>query len=64
MYKYIVNIVGVKKFISLCGGYSWPDLLCGVKHECEDVVRVGKYIVNICGFCTFIKSSFSVPAVL
>ena len=64
MYKYIVNIVGVKKCISFCGGYSWPDLLYGVKHGCEDVVRVGKYIVNICGFCTFIKSSFSAPAVL
>ena len=43
MYKYIVNIVGVKKCISLYGGYSWPDLLYGVKHGCEDVVRVGIY---------------------
>ena len=34
------------------------------KRGCEDVVRVGKYIVNICGFCAFIKSSFSAPAVL
>ena len=36
MYKYIVyivggkNAVGGKKCISLCGGYSWPDLLCWV----------------------------------
>ena len=64
MYKHIVNIVGVKKCISLCGVYSWPDVLFGVKHECEDAVRVGKYIVDICGFCIFIKSFFSAPAVL
>ena len=33
MYKYIFNIVGVKKCISLYGGYSWPDLLCGIKGD-------------------------------
>ena len=58
MYKYIFNIVGVKKCISLYGGYSWPDLLCGIKGGCEDVFRRGKYIFNICGFCTFALKSF------
>ena len=24
------NAVGGQNCISLCGGYSWPDLLCGV----------------------------------
>lgn len=58
MYNYIINIVGVKKCISLYGGYSWPDLLCGIKDGCEDVFKADKYIVNICGFCTFTKNSF------
>ena len=60
MYNYIFNIVGVKKCISLYGGYSWPDLLCGIKDGCEDVFKAGKYIVNICGFCTLTKNSFIV----
>ena len=25
---------------------------------CEDVFKAGKYIVNICSFCTFTKNSF------
>ena len=58
MYKYIFNIVGVKRCISLYGGYSWPDLLCGIKGGCEDVFRRGKYIFNVCGFCTFDLKSF------
>ena len=58
MYNYIINIVGVKKCSSVYGGHSWPDLLCGIKDGCEDVFKAGKYIVNICDFCTFTKNSF------
>ena len=47
VYNYVINIVGVKKCISLYGGYSWPDLLCGIKDGCEDVFKAGKFIVNI-----------------
>ena len=64
VYKYIFNIVGVKKCISLFGGYSWPDLLCGIKGGREDVFRRGKYIVNKCGVCTFVAKCSPRPAVL